>query len=500
MNLGAGAHSLSLWIVHCALWLVPAGKREEWVAEWEAELWHAAHAGDGSSFRDARALIRFSLGAFHDAFWIRRNHRVAVPRRMFRPGSASRCSISLAAWALASVMLCWFLPGANNAMHRVFRNDRDGLVMITRGGFAGAQSPSISFEEYRSWKTDARHLFSDFAFYAPVPERVHVSSRHGVDRDVELSIGQSSENLFSLLRLPAAAGTSTSHLARLLLTSAAWKENFAGDPRVVGSLVQINGQRVLIAGIADRNATELPGKVDAWLLEDEAQIAALPATSTGFVLAQLRGAGALHHPQRWQSMIVHHEQGSERFDCIPLSEQDRFPSSIFLFTLIVALLALPATTPLPLGEYPHHTGRLPWAGRARRWVFLWSKIALLVPLVHFTAMDAAYGHALHEVTAQYIQLTISFFGFLLGFRWILQDQRRRCPVCLRVLSNPARVGEASRNFLAWNGTELICAGGHGLLHIPEHPTSWFGTQRWLDLDASWGTLFADGYVPYPELV
>jgi len=31
----------------------------------------------------------------------------------------------------------------------------------------------------------------------------------------------------------------------------------------------------------------------------------------------------------------------------------------------------------------------------------------------------------------------------------------------------------------WNGTELICVGGHGLLLSPEIATSWFGTQRWL---------------------
>ena len=58
-----------------------------------------------------------------------------------------------------------------------------------------------------------------------------------------------------------------------------------------------------------------------------------------------------------------------------------------------------------------------------------------------------------------------------------------------LLTCPARVGEPSRNFLAWNGTELICAGGHGFMHVPEMATSWFGTQRWLHLDPSWSGLF-----------
>jgi hypothetical protein len=72
---------------------------------------------------------------------------------------------------------------------------------------------------------------------------------------------------------------------------------------------------------------------------------------------------------------------------------------------------------------------------------------------------------------------------------MLLDQRRRCPVCLQMLRNPVRVGQPSRNFLAWNGTELICVAGHGFLHVPEMPTSWFSTQRWLYLDASWRSIF-----------
>ena len=73
-------------------------------------------------------------------------------------------------------------------------------------------------------------------------------------------------------------------------------------------------------------------------------------------------------------------------------------------------------------------------------------------------------------------------------QWL--DQRQRCPVCLNRVAHPAQVGLASRTFLAWNGTELMCTGGHTLLHVPGLPTSWFGTQRWLYLDASWEFLFA----------
>jgi hypothetical protein len=38
-------------------------------------------------------------------------------------------------------------------------------------------------------------------------------------------------------------------------------------------------------------------------------------------------------------------------------------------------------------------------------------------------------------------------------------------------------------FLDWYGTELICAEGHGMMHVPEIPSSSYSAQRWVSLDA-----------------
>jgi hypothetical protein len=122
-------------------------------------------------------------------------------------------------------------------------------------------------------------------------------------------------------------------------------------------------------------------------------------------------------------------------------------------------------------------------------MFLGIKFSLLLPTIYFVSLDVAYAVPFAPSRTQYIQIVTSFLVALFSFRWALKDQRRRCPVCLATLTNPVRVGEPSRSFLAWNGTELICSGGHGLLHVPELPTSWFATQRWLYLDSSWSGIF-----------
>ena len=484
-------------LLRCAAWLAPGRERAEWLAEWRAEVWHV-----WDSYGRSSQVTDLCLGAFQDAFWLRWYSPRSLPRRILRTGSASRCSAWLAGWTAISFAICLSLPGARKAMGPSPYRDADGLVMISSAGYSGTQVPTIALQDYQSWKTSTRHLFSGIAFYQPIRKRVHFPMHRGT----ELSIGRASDNLFGLLHLPAPPYSgdraSGQDAARLFLSQAAWRELFGSDAGVIGNHTEIGGQRVLIAGVIAQDSSQLPGQVDAWLFEDERHLDMLPPNSRGFVVAHMRTLGSPSRMDGWRTMNVRSEDGdNDRFDCISLAQRSRLPFSIFLFTLIVAVITLPATTALPLGEYPRLSGRLPWAVSGRRWLFLLSKVALVVPLVCLSSVDVAYGiPSLSSTSTQYIQLALSYFGFLFAFRWILQDQRKRCPVCLRVLSNPARVGEASRNFLAWNGTELICAGGHGLLHIPELPTSWFSTQRWLYLDASWGGLFSEGCVPFAGFV
>jgi hypothetical protein len=137
-----------------------------------------------------------------------------------------------------------------------------------------------------------------------------------------------------------------------------------------------------------------------------------------------------------------------------------------LLVILMALLVLPVVTPLNFGEYPANNLPLPW----RRWMFFVTKFALLLTTVFCGAITWA------TIGAPILA------GYVFVFRWALIDQRRRCPVCLHVLTSPIRIGESSHTFLAWYGTELICANGHGVLHVPEIRTSCYGTQRWVDLE------------------
>jgi hypothetical protein len=94
---------------------------------------------------------------------------------------------------------------------------------------------------------------------------------------------------------------------------------------------------------------------------------------------------------------------------------------IYVFTVLLALLALPAITSFYLGDYPARSDQVSWPLRLRRWIFLLIKIGLLLPAIYFSSLDLAYGFAVGSLAAEYIQIVASFLMSLIGFRWVLED-------------------------------------------------------------------------------
>jgi hypothetical protein len=476
--------------------LVPRAARSEWLEEWRAELWHVWHIcnqNDGpSASHQKEEITAFSLGAFKDALWMRRNHNSSAPRHWFRPGTPSRCILTFVVLAAASLLVAYDCPSVWKVLRPNPYPDATDLVMVSRGGFESASYPTVEFSEYEAWTRNSGHLFTGLAFYRLATKRLTI----GTDSSTELPIARASANLFQLLGVPISFEVSgvADYPTRLVLSRSAWFKYFHGDAHVFGHMLQVDGQQAMIAGVIQDEDWRLPGQTDLWLLENAQHLSAMKSDTEGYVLAHASPSVFRVGPDgRRQMYVARKEGGSDWFVCESLAERIREPFSIFSFALLLACLALPATTSLPLGEYPAHSNQVPWTTRVRRWAFLSAKFILIVPIVYFGSLDLAYSNSSMFVgTSELLEVFSSFWALLFAFRWALRDQRRRCPVCLRTLTNPARVGQFSRNFLAWNGTELVCLSGHGLLHVPDIPTSWFSSQRWLYLDPSWSALFPVG--------
>jgi hypothetical protein len=427
--------------------LVPSQQRAEWLAEWNAELWYVRRARAASAFA-------FCLGAWKDAIWLRRNSRCA---RFLE--SPLHCALFLALLASTCVLVTFFLPGGRNGFQPSPYSDAGNMVLISSGA---PLDPTISFAAYQSLAVNTRARFKGLAFYEPVRGRIGKA---------ELSIAHASGNLFALLDIPLTQSGSPGR-ARLVLSDKAWRKYFAHDPHIGGRVIDIGGQQAVVAGTIPADAWRLPGRMDAWLLEDKKSLAAaLPLSSRGFAIGHLRTTASLPRTNSlsaWTLPVDYDDGSVDSYECESLVAWASRPFSALLTTLFCLCVFLPATTSLALG------GR-----RFRQWVFLAVKVVCILPMLFCCGLLAS---AYSDSAFALVFFLAMFPGSVFAFRWVFEDQRRRCPVCLRLLSKPVGFGEASHMFLGWYGTELTCVRGHGLLRVPEIPLTYFSTQRWLELD------------------
>jgi hypothetical protein len=82
-------------ILRVASLLAPRDQRAEWVQEWRSELWYIPRHG----------ATRFCLGAFRDAFWLRRNNPDEVTRTGIHLESPVSCVAFLATLAAVSIFI-----------------------------------------------------------------------------------------------------------------------------------------------------------------------------------------------------------------------------------------------------------------------------------------------------------------------------------------------------------------------------------------------------------
>jgi hypothetical protein len=498
-------HALDETILRSAAWLVPAGLRTEWHREWHAELWHvrdSCRTTGSFSWPAQREITAFCLGSFPDAFcvlrqtWLAGAQPTRVPR-VTRPsldGSAAQYLFCLFALLAVSVLLARLLPGVRAEADSSRYQVSPGLILIQDARSGDNLTPSISVDLFRRWKGAHQRYLDQFAFFRTAWESASLSSRHVA----RWRVTHASLNLFSLLGLRIQFASTASgddrNVPPVILSHETWTRDFGADPNIAGRLILFGDRTAKIAGVLPYGSWRLPGRPDAWILESDTQLASsATGRGLGYLLTHLTPLGESEMVGDHVPITTHDADANDLELCgISFANRLQGPWGIYRFALLLALLALPAVTSVTLGESNYSAHRPSQKIVLIRWSFLGAKFALIASIAYFASLDLSYWRAsTYSPLAEFFQLAWCFTICLFGFRWALYDQRQRCPVCLRRVTHPAQVGLASRTFLGWNGTEMMCMGGHTLLHVPSLPTSWFSGQRWLYLDTSWEFLFAD---------
>jgi hypothetical protein len=147
---------------------------------------------------------------------------------------------------------------------------------------------------------------------------------------------------------------------------------------------------------------------------------------------------------------------------IRINSAARGPWDAFVFAVLLAFLALPAITSVSFAEESVSLHEISWQRRFCRSGFLAAKIALLLPLLHFAALDLSYGFFPFNVNeALYLQLVVTFFGCLFGMSWVLNDQRQSLPGVFAARGASCACRPAFKNI---SGVERDRADVHGRPH------------------------------------
>jgi predicted permease len=226
------------WILAVASRLVPKAMRDEWRAEWDAELDHRER-----SLREWRTrgrgrrldLARRSVGAFWDALWLRsaRWYSMRLFGRHWRLALAAVLSLSV---ALAAVTI-------GLAAYRTALMRPSGVGDPARLQFIHTRTPakafeSLSYDEFVAYRERAKS-FTDVAAFPYSFTTVDVTVG---DRNETGLLTWVSTNYFSVLDVRPALGSLIFHddVDGVAIGETLWRR-MGADPGVVGAKIRING-------------------------------------------------------------------------------------------------------------------------------------------------------------------------------------------------------------------------------------------------------------------
>jgi hypothetical protein len=448
------AHLGLLW---GASLLVPGWRRSQWLHEWRTELWYVLRECSRKASarpRSIREATAFCLGAYQDAIWLRRQSWQKQWPLSRVAGSAHVCLLLL----IGALLFTW---GIAHTSSRVVAGMSRIHVYPRRVSDTGTpcDCPSDLTVGRASFEA-TRLLFDGFSHYQIMQATVWSEK---MPRS-KWRVAQARSDFFDVLHLPVLFTGGVTRvpdsLRHVVLSQDTWIRNFGRQPNIAGAKLHVGSVDAIVVGIISGESIGFPGRADAWLLSPDPQVG---SSKSEFIVGHLSRAGYVDDG-RW---------------------------GLSVGGILLGFLVLPFVSRPSIGEYGSGSQKPSLARRARFWAFLFAKIPICAAIAFYGSLDlACLLVPPFSPSSAYIQATSSIALCLIGLTWACRDQKQRCPVCLRLLAHPVQVGQPSRTFLAWNGTELVCERGHILLHIPEIPTSWFGAQRWVCLDGSWRFLFA----------
>ena len=255
--------------------LVPVSHRDEWLAEWLAEVAHSW--GDDDGARAAWSLRGRCLGAALDALWLRRRYGTTSRRTTMLAHDlrfAARTLIRKPAFTTIVVCTLALCIGANTAifsvvnsvlLHGLRYRDLDGLVAAWSNDTHNQHDRNVvSVGDYRDMRA-RNHTLSQLAAYFPIWNATYTAP----DLAERIDIGIVTANLLPVLGVAPARGRGfveeedrPGAPPTVILTHAFWSSRFHEDPSVIGRSLTLDAQPYTIVGVMRADFTFPEAKVD----------------------------------------------------------------------------------------------------------------------------------------------------------------------------------------------------------------------------------------------
>lgn len=259
-----------LFVIDLIALLVPARRREEWVAEWRGELsWSAAEQrsrGEAGWWISVRMVLR-ALSAWPDAWWLRRTRggtgmlrqdlRDAVRRLRRRRGFAAAVVLTMGLGIAAATVVFSALDGL--LLRPLPFQEPDRLVQVMRGN-RQSFNPYLDADALREWRGQ-RSVFEEAKAYAGHNVTLTGHGEPRLYRTAELEPG-----FLHLLGLTPLLGRSflpeeavPGRDRVVMLGEELWRSSFGADRSVVGTTIRLDGVRYTVVGVMPRSLRLLPG-------------------------------------------------------------------------------------------------------------------------------------------------------------------------------------------------------------------------------------------------
>ena len=247
-------------IVQVARVLVPDRRRDEWTREWNGELWYRAALLDQSRAIDGHAgrrLVIRTMGAFPHALWTLTDE-MRIDPMLQDLKYAIRGIVKRPAFAALVVATLALGIGANTAMFSIVHSvllrplpyDRPDELVYMYGAFRQGNQAMVSPPDYLDYR-DRNSVFSSLAGRTIYGTAVITGS----DEPERVQSSIATANFFSTLGIKPYRGRvflpeeERGDHAVAILSYGLWQRRYAGDARIIGTTIPIDGRPHTVIGV-----------------------------------------------------------------------------------------------------------------------------------------------------------------------------------------------------------------------------------------------------------